>query len=137
MNYDLWHLFGPVSWPIWAWLMAIVARWRNRSRLSDRLWFSGGLWCALMIGSPLGHILIRPLEAQYPVPQISKPVTGIIVLTGAERLELSTAHHQPVLNEAGERLIIGSMLQHQSPDAMLAVIGGIREKNSIRDIDVA
>lgn len=136
MKYGLWHLFGPLSWPVWAWVLALLARWRDRRRLSDRLWFGGGLTCLLMTASPLGHILIRPLEDSYAPPARLETVDGIIVLSGAERIQLSEEHRQPILSEAGERLILASMLQHRFPNAQVVAIGGLRESGALRDIDI-
>ncbi len=137
MNYNLWNLFGPLSWPAWFWLAAIIATWRGKARGAKRLWVLAGLWFALIAGTPLGHVIIRPLEQRYALPKNLTQVDGIVVLTGSERLQLSTTYHQPVLNDAGERLIVSAMLAHQFPAARLAVVGGVREKNSVRDIDVA
>ncbi len=137
MNNNLWSLFGPLSWPVWLWLAALIASWRGEVRVAKRLWVLAGIWLALIAGLPLGHMIIRPLEQLYAVPKNLAQVDGIVVLTGSERLQLSTTYRQPVLNDAGERLIVSAMLAHQFPAARLAVVGGVREKNSVRDIDVA
>jgi uncharacterized SAM-binding protein YcdF (DUF218 family) len=136
MRYDLWHLFGPLSWPIWLWLLALLARWRHRPVLSTRLWASGGLWGTLILALPLGHIIIRPLETRYPVPTPPADISGILMLTGAERLTLSAENGQPVLNEAGERVVAARMLFQKYPTSTLVVIGGVREKG-LQDTEVA
>jgi uncharacterized SAM-binding protein YcdF (DUF218 family) len=136
MRYDLWHLFGPVSWPAWLWLFALIARWRHRDSLSAKLWIGGGLWGALIVGSPLGHALIRPLEAAYKLPILPEKLSGVLMLTGAERLTLSVENGQPVLNEAGERVIATRMLFQRYPDATLVVLGGVQEKG-LQDTEVA
>jgi uncharacterized SAM-binding protein YcdF (DUF218 family) len=137
MRYNLWFLFGPVSWPAWAWIGAVLAQWANRPGLSRRLWFWGGLWGVAITASPLGHILIQPLERQYPVPNVSGRIDGILMLTGAERLEQSTTHRQPVLNEAGERVLLAVMLHHRFPGALLVAVGGVADGASLRDTDIA
>jgi uncharacterized SAM-binding protein YcdF (DUF218 family) len=136
LNYGLWNLFGPLSWPIWALLLAMLAHWRGKSTLCTRFWMSGGLWGLMITGLPLGHLLIRPLENRYDTPVIAGPVAGIIMLTGAERLTLSADHGQPSVNEAAERLIMSRMLHQTYPEATLVIIGGVSEKG-VSDLDVA
>jgi uncharacterized SAM-binding protein YcdF (DUF218 family) len=136
MRFDLWHVFGPLSWPVWFWLLALIARWRCKAGLSTRLWIAGGLWGALIAGSPLGHALTRPLETYYQQPLLPRNITGVLMLTGAERLTLSAENGQPVLNEAGERLIATRMLFQKYPDATIVVLGGVQEKG-LQDTEVA
>jgi uncharacterized SAM-binding protein YcdF (DUF218 family) len=147
MRYDLWYLFGPVSWPVWAWIAAVASHWfahrtigsktAGWAKLSRRCWFWGGLWGAVMVASPLGHVIVRPLEDQYTAPLSLAKVNGIFMLTGAERLELSTTHRQPVLSEAAERLTLAVMLHHKFPDVPLVAVGGVAEPSTLRDTDVA
>jgi uncharacterized SAM-binding protein YcdF (DUF218 family) len=137
MRYNLWFLFGPISWPIWAWMAAVLGHRFGYARFSHRCWFLGGLWGLAITASPLGHVMIRPLEERYPVPAALGQVDGILMLTGGERLELSTTHKQPVLSEAGERITLSVMLQHKFPTAYLVAIGGVSEPGTLRDTDVA
>jgi uncharacterized SAM-binding protein YcdF (DUF218 family) len=137
LNYNLWHLFGPVSWPAWAWIAACLTGWTGHPQLSRRFWFWGGLWALVMIATPLGHLVIRPLESQFKVPKSLPQIDGILMLTGSERLKLSTYYRQPVLSDAGDRELMSIILSHKFPKAELVVVGGVRDGGSLRDTDIA
>lgn len=96
------------------------ARWGRR-------FVSIGAVLLLVAGlSPLGHVLILPLENRFPRADLDTPPppTGFIVLGGAEDRLVGEARGAPALNEAGERLAEAAVLARRYPDAKIAFSGG-------------
>lgn len=91
--------------------------------------------------SPLGNILIQPLEDRFPQQplagaQDSRPVTGIVLLGGGLETIVTTARRTPALNEAGDRLTSFAALAREHPEARLILSGGIGGL-FFRDVDEA
>jgi uncharacterized SAM-binding protein YcdF (DUF218 family) len=75
--------------------------------------------------SPLGNILILPLEQRFPPWDPSRgPPTGIVVLGGAITPDVSAARGVVALNEAAERITVTAELAHRYPDARIIYTGG-------------
>jgi uncharacterized SAM-binding protein YcdF (DUF218 family) len=75
--------------------------------------------------SPLGIWLILPLEDRFPRPDpttISDPA-GIIVLGGTINPSIGESRGVVAVNEAAERLIVGSALAKKFPKAKFAFTG--------------
>lgn len=73
---------------------------------------------------PVGHWLVRPLEARFPVPAPPARVDGIILLGGAVEPFASPAPGQVVLNASAERLLETLALARRYPEAKLLISGG-------------
>lgn len=96
------------------------ARWGRR-------FVSIGAILLLVVGlSPLGNILILPLEDRFPRADLDQPPppTGIVILGGAEDRLVGSARKAPTLNEAGERLLEGAILANRFPETKIAFSGG-------------
>jgi uncharacterized SAM-binding protein YcdF (DUF218 family) len=84
----------------------------------------------LIVGfSPLGNILIQPLEDRFAQQSVNQPgappVTGIVLLGGGLETLITTARRTPALNEAGDRLTTFAALARAHPEARLILSGGI------------
>ncbi|MGO9941839.1 MAG: YdcF family protein [Rhodoblastus sp.] len=80
---------------------------------------------ALMAFSPLGVLLLRPLEDRFPMQSpIMAPPKGIIVLGGALDERTTAARGQTSLNEAAERMTAAAALARRYPQALLVFSGG-------------
>jgi uncharacterized SAM-binding protein YcdF (DUF218 family) len=91
------------------------------------VWLMGvsAVLLALAGWSPLGNIIIYPLEQRFPPWDASRgPPDGIVVLGGAVSPEVSADRNEPQLNEAAERLAAMVMLARQYPNARLVYSGG-------------
>ncbi len=78
--------------------------------------------------SPLGNLLIRPLEERFPAfVDDGRPVDGIVVLGGGLTSAVTAARGQPALNEAGDRLLAMADLARRYPAARLVYAGGAGE----------
>ncbi|MFG1248607.1 YdcF family protein [Xanthobacter flavus] len=74
--------------------------------------------------SPIANYLLNPLEERFPIYRGDAPVTGVIILGGAEVPEVGLARGVPAFANAGERAIAFGALARKHPEARLAFIGG-------------
>ena len=75
--------------------------------------------------SPLGNVLILPLEQRFPPWDASRgPPDGIVVLGGAIAPEISAARGAVALDEAAERITVAAELARRYPDARIVYCGG-------------
>lgn len=105
---------------------AILARGQRHCRLGQRL-LAGGLAAFLVCGfSPLAGWMITPLENRFARADLETgpPVTGIIVLGGAEDARWTPRREIAGLNEAAERFTEGVALALRLPQARLVFSGG-------------
>ena len=112
------------TWALLLMALALFGLWRGRTRLAGwslAILFTGTLALPLL---PLGALLLKPLDSQYPARPDLPQVDGIIVLGGAETTGAYRLWGGPQLNEAGERLIEAAMLAQRFPQAKLIFTGG-------------
>lgn len=90
--------------------------------------------------SPLGNLLLYPLERRFPPwdPARGAP-DGIIVLGASIEADLSAAHGTPVVRSAPDRLIAAAALAHKYPNARVVFTGGSAKliSNDAREADFA
>ena len=121
----VWLVLEPsnlLAFAILAGVLLTATRWR-RGGLSLAL---AGCMGLLIAGfSPLGNLLLRPLEAAFaPFVDDGQPVKGIIVLGGSMDGEVTMARGQMALNEAGERITALVGLARRYPEARIVFSGG-------------
>jgi uncharacterized SAM-binding protein YcdF (DUF218 family) len=75
--------------------------------------------------SPLGNLLLYPLEARFPPwdPARGAP-DGIVVLGGAIDADLSASHGTVVFTRAADRVVEAAALARQYPKARIIFSGG-------------
>lgn len=121
----LWFLTEPVQFLI---LLALVGAGLGLTRFAciGRMLVVGALLgLALCLLSPLGALLLRPLEARFRVPDADlQDPTGIIVLGGSISLARTAASGQVVLTSDANRLTSGAELARRYPRARLVFTGG-------------
>ncbi|RTL62077.1 MAG: YdcF family protein [Hyphomicrobiales bacterium] len=103
----------------------LAARTRH-TRLGTRLFTGGAAAFVLMSFSPLPYILIAPLEARFTRPDLAQgpPVTGLIILGGAQDGRADSAKELAGVNEAAERFTEGVALARRFPQAKVVFSGG-------------
>ena len=75
--------------------------------------------------SPLGKLLLYPLETRFPAWDPAKGAPdGIIVLGGALDADLSMAHGTAVIVSSGDRVVASAALAHRYPQARVLYTGG-------------
>jgi uncharacterized SAM-binding protein YcdF (DUF218 family) len=75
--------------------------------------------------SPLGNMLLYPLEQRFPPWDDTRGAPdGIVVLGGSIDPELSAAHRVTVFKGSVDRLIAAAALAHRYPNARIVFSGG-------------
>jgi uncharacterized SAM-binding protein YcdF (DUF218 family) len=91
--------------------------------------------------SPLGNLLLYPLEQRFPPWEAGSgaPPDGIIVLGASIEADLSVAHGTPVVRSSPDRLIAAAALAHRYPKARVVFSGGSAKliSNDAREADFA
>jgi uncharacterized SAM-binding protein YcdF (DUF218 family) len=118
-------------------MMLLATRFR---RLGRRLMVVSLVLLAICAWSPLGKLVLYPLESRFPAWDASKGAPdGIIVLGGPLDADLSVAHGTAVISAAGDRVVAGAVLAHRYPNARLLYTGGSANllSNDAKEADYA
>jgi uncharacterized SAM-binding protein YcdF (DUF218 family) len=95
---------------------------------------------AICAFSPLGYLLLDPLEQRFPPwdPAHGAPA-GIVVLGGSIDADLSAAHDVPVVTASPDRILASAALARRYPDARIVFSGGSSNllSNDAREADYA
>jgi uncharacterized SAM-binding protein YcdF (DUF218 family) len=99
---------------------------RSRFHRAGRRLVIGSLIVLAIMGlSPVGNVLIIPLEDRFPPWDSSRGAPdGIVVLGGALSPDVSAARGTPALTEAAERLTAAVELARRYPNARILFSGG-------------
>ena len=122
----VWFIIQPTSacvLLIAAGLVLGLTRW---ARLGRRLAWTGLVLLIVAGLSPLGNLLILPLEERFTRVQLDEQTRkpdGIIILGGAEQGAIARGRGAMAFNEAGERLLEGAMLARRFPGARIVFTG--------------
>jgi uncharacterized SAM-binding protein YcdF (DUF218 family) len=122
----LWFLLQPSSLVLAAVLAGALLSATAWQRLGRALLW-GGIVALLVCGwSPLGDVLIRPLEQRFARAELDHggAIAGIIVLGGAEDGRAEGAPELAGLNEAAERYTEAVLLARRLPEVRLIFSGG-------------
>jgi uncharacterized SAM-binding protein YcdF (DUF218 family) len=90
--------------------------------------------------SPLGNLLLYPLESRFPSWDASRGAPdGIVVLGASIEADLSAAHGTAVVRSAPDRIIAAAALAHRYPNARIVFSGGSANliSNDAREADFA
>ena len=127
----LWFLLQPSSLLIGAVVAGALLAPTRWCRPGRRLAWGGAIALLICGLTPLGDVLIRPLEARFPRADIdhaasngARPITGIIVLGGGEDGHAADSPQLAALNEAAERYTEAAALARRLPVARLVFSGG-------------
>ena len=135
MNYLIWDLFGPASWPIWLTLLAAAGFLIGSVRLARWAVMLCALYLIVFAILPTGDWLMQRLESRYPRPPTPPAgIDAITVLAGAELLGASAVSGSLELSGHGERVGEALALARLYPKAKIWIVGGIA-MHGRRDID--
>jgi len=90
--------------------------------------------------SPLGYLLLYPLEQRFPPWDATRGAPdGVIVLGGSIDADVSAAHGTAVVSGAADRMIASAVLAHRYPKARILFTGGSANllSNDAREADYA
>jgi uncharacterized SAM-binding protein YcdF (DUF218 family) len=104
-----------------------ISRSRRFKRFGHFLMGASIMLFAVLGLSPLGNLLIEPLEERFPVASVAPgtDIAGIIVLGGAVDTHIATTRHQPALTDSAERMTVVSELSRKFPTAKIIFTGGV------------
>src|SRR6516165_1721764 len=106
-------------------LVGLVLLFTRFRRLASWLIVTSLVLIALVGYSPLGRILLLPLEERFPPWDASRGAPdGIVVLGGAISPDISRARGIVALNGSAERLTVTAELAHRYPNARIIFTGG-------------
>jgi uncharacterized SAM-binding protein YcdF (DUF218 family) len=120
-----WFVAEPVSLAIVVGVLGILLGFTRFARAGRAL--MAGAIIALAVGllTPLGAVLLWPLEERFPRPPADIPApVGIIVLGGALDTEKSDARGQVYFSPDAARMMAGIELAQRYPSARLVFTGG-------------
>lgn len=115
----------PSNLLIAAGIVGLVLLCTRFTRLGSWLVVTSLVLIAIVGLSPLGNVLMIPLEQRFPAWDPSRgPPDGIIVLGGAITPEVSAFRNAVALNEAAERITVAAELARRYPNARIVYSGG-------------
>ena len=95
------------------------------ARAGRRLMTAAIVLLALCAFSPLGNLLLYPLESRFPPWSAAQGTPdGIVVLGGPIDADLSVAHDVPVIHSGADRIVAAAALARKYPDARIIYAGG-------------
>jgi uncharacterized SAM-binding protein YcdF (DUF218 family) len=110
------------------------------ARVGRRLMVLSVVLLGLCAFSPLGGLLLYPLESRFPPWDPSRGAPdGIIVLGGPIDADLSVSYDTPIVHSAPDRLFAGAGLARRYPNARVVFTGGSPNliSNDAREADYA
>lgn len=120
-----WLIGEPINLLLILGVIGVVLSFGRTARFGHGLTAVAMVLLAIVGFSPLGALLLQPLESRFPPPpaNLAEP-TGIIVLGGAIDPDLTKAHGVPTLLASAARLTTGAALARRYPKARLVFTGG-------------
>src|SRR5580698_3925345 len=106
-------------------LVGLVLLLTRLRRLASWLVVTSLVLIAFVGFSPLGNVMLLPLEQRFPPWDASRgPPDGIVVLGGAISPDLSMAHGVVSLSDAAERITVAVEIARKYPNARIVFTGG-------------
>ena len=130
----------PVNFLIGIGLLGAVLMATRLASLGRKLVIASLALLAISAFSPLGNLMLYPLESRFPPWDAARGAPdGIIVLGASIEPDLSVAHAAPVVRSAPDRIIAAAALAHRYPNARIVFSGGSANliSNDAREADYA
>jgi uncharacterized SAM-binding protein YcdF (DUF218 family) len=140
LSKTLGFLLLPTNFLIGIGFVGAILMFTRFASLGRKLVMAAVLLLVICGLSPLGNLLLYPLEQRFPPWDASRGAPdGIIVLGGSIQADLSVAHGTPVVIGAPDRLIAAAALAHRYPNARILFTGGSAKliSNEAREADFA
>ena len=115
----------PANFLIGAGLIGAILLATRWAAVGRRLLMISAVLLAIAGFSPLGKLLLYPLEQRFPPWDASRGAPdGIIVLGGGIDPDLSAAHGRAAFVHAADRIVAAAALARKYPDARILYSGG-------------
>ena len=140
LSKTLGALLLPTNFLIGVGFVGAILMFTRFASLGRKLVIAAVLLLVICGLSPLGNLLLYPLEQRFPPWDASRGAPdGIIVLGASIEADLSTAHGTPVVRSSPDRLIAAAALAHRYPKARVVFSGGSANliSNDAREADFA
>lgn len=105
-------------------LLGLVLLLARFARLGRGLLATSVIMLAICGFSPLGNLLLYPLEQRFPPWPANDSPDGIIVLGGSIDPDLSAERGVPVIRSAADRIVAAAALALRYPNAHVLFTGG-------------
>ena len=103
-------------------VVLLATRWASLGR---KLLIVSVTLLAICGFSPLGNLVLYPLESRFPPWDAARGAPdGIVVLGGSIDADVSAAHGVAVIGSGADRIIAAAALAHRYPNARLVFTGG-------------
>jgi uncharacterized SAM-binding protein YcdF (DUF218 family) len=120
----LWALLSPSQVLLAVLIVGAVLLALGRLRSGRLLVSLGGAGLVLFGLLPTSIYLANPLETRFPQPALPAQITGIVLLSGAERPAASEAYGEPQVGGSGGRYLTTLRLATRYPGARIVFTGG-------------
>jgi uncharacterized SAM-binding protein YcdF (DUF218 family) len=140
LSKTLGYMMLPTNVLIGIGLLGIILLATRFAALGRRLAIFSLVLLAVCAFSPLGNLLLYPLESRFPPWDAARGAPdGIIVLGGSIEADLSAAHGAAVVRGAPDRIIAAAALALRYPNARVVFSGGSANliSNDAREADYA
>jgi uncharacterized SAM-binding protein YcdF (DUF218 family) len=115
----------PTNFLIGAGLAGAILMGTRFASLGRKLTVASVVLLAICGFSPLGKLLLYPLESRFaPWDAARGAPDGIIILGGSIDPDLSLAHGAAIVRSAADRIIAAAALAHRYPNARVIFSGG-------------
>jgi uncharacterized SAM-binding protein YcdF (DUF218 family) len=122
-RYFVWTLLGPSQLILVGLLVGVALLLAGWTRAGRGLASVAGIGLLIFGVLPSSAYLASPLERRFPQPHLPSHVTGIILLSGAERVAASATHGVPQLGMHGDRYVTTLRLATSFPEARIVFTG--------------
>jgi len=121
----IWYLIEPINLLLIIGVAGVLLGLTRFARVGRIATATAVVLLAIAAFSPLGGLLLRPLEDRFPLPGAELPSpTGIIVLGGVLDEDISLARKSPALLPSVSRLTGAFVLARRYPQARIIFTGG-------------
>ncbi len=119
-----WLICAPANLIVWLVLGAALLFVLRRQRMAGRVLLSAALLALLFAVLPIGNMLLRPLENEYPRRPLPARIDGIVVLGGGLKSSILQSRGTLGEDESIERLLAAFDLARRIPSAQVIFSGG-------------
>jgi uncharacterized SAM-binding protein YcdF (DUF218 family) len=140
LSKTLGQMLLPTNFLIGVGLLGAILLATRFASLGRKLMVASAVWLAICGFSPLGKLLLYPLESRFPPWDAARGAPdGIVVLGGSIDADLSAAHGAAIVRTAADRIIAAAALAHRYPNARVIFSGGNPNlvSNDAREADFA
>jgi uncharacterized SAM-binding protein YcdF (DUF218 family) len=120
----IWSLFSPSQILLGLSIAGGLLLAFGRVRWGRRLGIAGAIGLVLFGFLPTSHFLAAALETRFPQPRLPGQITGIVLLSGAERPSSTETYGEPQLSSAAGRYTTTLRLAARYPGARIVFTGG-------------